>query len=245
MLSAISTLVRLVSADVRLVVTEARRPEKIDLELNGVALSVGPWATTSILELMQSGAYEAPERQIVLATLRPDDVVLELGSGAGYLTTIAAGIAADVRSFDANPEMVSVARTTVANNGRQATVTNAVLSRDGGGGFASFYLAGDYAGSSLIPIAGAGVIEVPVLDFTDALDGCSYLIVDIEGAEADLLRGAIPNVERICVECHPGVVGLAKIVEMVRSLRDQGFALDSELSQGQVLYLERSSGTAG
>lgn len=82
-------------------------------------------------------------------------------------------------------------------------------------------------------------VEIPVLDFAEACEGASYLIVDIEGGEVDLLAGELPGVRAICVECHPRVVTPQAITAMLASLFQQGFALDLALSQGPVLYLQR------
>jgi FkbM family methyltransferase len=241
MQSALSTLARLIAADVKLVASEVangRRPRQAKVQLHGVVLTLGPWATTPIRETMRLGSYEGPERDVLSSTLRPSDVVLELGTGSGYLTTIAARIATEVRGFDANPHMTAVARATVADNSARATITNGVLSR-GGHGTAPFYVSSNFAESSLAPIEGAEVIDVPIFELADALSGCTYMLVDIEGAELELLAGELLGVERICVETHPGITGVARIVEMIDSLRAQGFRLDSEISQGQVLYLRR------
>lgn len=242
------TLARLVGEDIRLVAAKAAvvlRPQHAKLELNGVTLTLGSWTTLPILRQIRDRRYEAPERKIVMATVRPGDTVLELGSGTGYVTTIAAGIASEVRSFDANPQIVAVAQSTVAANGRHATVSNGVMSRNGAQGTAPFYLSPHFPQSSLVPFEDARVIEVPVIPLTEALEGCTYLIADIEGAEVELLAGELPGVERICVECHPQRVGLAALIDMVGKLQAQGFELSPEISDGHVLYLERSGEAAG
>jgi FkbM family methyltransferase len=247
-LSAVSTLARLIREDIRLVATEvaiARRPIQTRIKINEVVLTLGPWVTTSLLKMLREGSYEGPERDVVLATVRPDDFVVEVGAGAGYITTIVAGIASEVRSFEANPRMVAIAQSTVAANQRRATVTNGVISRWGAAGTTKFYLSHQFLGSSLIPSADADVIDVPVIALADALDQCTYLIADIEGAEIELLSGDLLGVERICVECHPQVVGLPALFEMVRALEAQGFVVSHEISQGQVLYLERPRRAAG
>jgi 2-polyprenyl-3-methyl-5-hydroxy-6-metoxy-1,4-benzoquinol methylase len=81
-----------------------RQPDT--LNQHGVKLALGSWATPSIRRLIYQGWYEENERAILELTLRSDDTVLELGCGAGYITTVAAGRAREVRAFDANPEMV-------------------------------------------------------------------------------------------------------------------------------------------
>lgn len=238
---ALTRLGGLVAHDFRQVwreVTFARNPPA-EYTLNGVVLEVGPWVTDPIRNDIYRDYYEAPEHRVVSATLRADDVVLEIGSGMGYITTLAAGIAREVRSFDANPEIARVAAATVARNGRDAEVRNGVLARSPTAPSVTFYVGKHFTDASLSPKDGARPIEVPLLDFAHESDGCTYLIADIEGAEVELLSGDLPGIRAICVECHPAVASPQAITGMLRSLFDQGFALDLATSQGQVLYLAR------
>jgi ribosomal protein L11 methylase PrmA len=84
--------------------------------------------------------YEAQEAEIVRATLRSDDSVLDLGCGTGLITTIAASLTSSlVRSYDANPAMVDVARQTLQLNGATASVAAAVLQNSPSVEEASFF----------------------------------------------------------------------------------------------------------
>jgi FkbM family methyltransferase len=241
MKTALSRLATLVASDVATVAREVQRHRRppTSATLNGIEIEFGPWATPEVRWVIHAGLYESPERDVVLASLRPDDVVLELGSGSGYLTTIAAGIAREVRSFDANPELVPFARATVARNRRTATIENAVLTRSPAAETVPFYLNAEFWTSSLLPFDGAREIEVPVLDFDTVRQGCSYLITDIEGGELELLSGDLSGIRAVCVECHPAVLSPQQMTDMLSSMFAQGFTLDLGISQGQVLYLAR------
>jgi FkbM family methyltransferase len=208
---------------------------------NGVKLDLsGPWASYAVHSAIYDGVFEAHEREVLLRTLRPDDVVLELGCGMGYITTLAAGVAREVHSFDANPQMVEVARATVARNNRRATIENAVLARSPEAETVPFYVDPNFTVSSLSPSDGAKRVDIPLLDLAKACEGCTYMIVDIEGAEVDLLSGEIPGIRAICVECHPWITDAEQITAMLSALFEQGFALDIAKSSEIVLYLERA-----
>jgi FkbM family methyltransferase len=241
MRAALARLSTLVAADIRQVAHEAKlaRLPPDRFILSGIELELGAWATPNVRNALYAGIYEQPEREVLLASLKPDDVVLEVGAGCGFITTVAAGLAREVRSFDANPELVPFARATVAHNGRTATVENAVLAREPAAETVPFHVATEFWTSSLLPVPGARVVDVPLLDFSTARDGCSYLIVDIEGGEIELLGGDLSGVRAICVECHPALVGARQITKMLASLFEQGFALDLAVSRGLVLYLSR------
>jgi FkbM family methyltransferase len=241
MKTALSRLATLVTNDVLTVAREVQRHRRppSSASLNGIEIEFGPWASPEVRWVIHAGLYESPERDVVLASLRSDDVVLELGTGSGYITTIAAGIAREVRSFDANPELVPFARATVARNGRAAAIENAVLTRAPGTETVPFYLNSEFWTSSLLPFDGAREIAVPVFDFDTVRAGCSYLITDIEGGELELLSGDLTGIRAVCVECHPSVLSTRQITDMLSSLFAQGFTLDLGISRGQVLYLSR------
>lgn len=220
-----------------------RRLAPRDFELRGVRLDLSEgWATPSLRGTIYDRCYEDLEAQIVEATMRPSDRVLEIGCGLGFVSTIVSRIAGDVRSYDANPAMVAVARRTIARNGASATVVTAVLQRNPAAETTAFYVHDDFWTSSLVPNAQATEIAVPVLDVAREITehDASYLVVDIEGGETDLLLGQLPAcVRKVCVECHPAVSAPAAITAMLISLLSQGFALSLDHSRPPVLYFER------
>lgn len=214
-----------------------RRPDAVNF--NGVTLELGPWAAEAVRKGLYDGWYEWREREVLQRTLRPEDIVLEIGCGMGYITTIAAGMAREVRSFDANPELVPVALATVERNGRSATIRNGVLDRAARAETVPFYVETAFPGSSLRPTDGARRIDVPVLDFARECAGCTYLICDIEGQEVELLAGELPGIRAICVETHPEATTQQQISAMLDALSAQGFTLDRSACQEDVLFLVR------
>jgi FkbM family methyltransferase len=242
MRKALNRLSGLIAADVKTVAREAwlgRRPPA-RYTLDGVVLEFDRRVSPPLRrEVYVSRTYEHAERQVVQRTLRADDVVLELGAGIGFITTIAARIARELRAYEADPTMARAAAATLVRNGVRATVTHGVLMRSPSSGTASFYLAEHFTSSRLLPTEGTPTVEVPVLDFLEACEGASYLIADIEGGEVELLTGELPGIRAICVECHPALVSAEAITAMLGSLFEQGFTLDLAVSQEQVLYLER------
>jgi FkbM family methyltransferase len=212
--------------------------------VKGVELTLGDWCSPLIREAIYAGWYEQEEVAIIEQTLRSGDRVLEVGCGAGLTGTIACRIAADVRLFDANPRMAKVAEETLARNGARGTVTAAVLVRDCAKSSLPFYVRNDFWASSLEPLDNATEIQVPTADFANTIleQGTTYLIVDIEGAETELLSGQIPScIREICVECHPDVTSPRAISEMLARLLGEGFSLGMVHSRPPVLHLERVS----
>lgn len=179
---------------------------------------------------------------MILATATPTDRIVDIGCGAGFTTTLASRTASAVWGYDANPQMVAAARRTVAANGQAAEIINAVLQVAPGAPEVDFYVRDDFTTSSLIGGPGATCIRVPVLDFASTVTNhcASYIVLDIEGAEIDILEAPVPAcVTKLCVECHPATTGRSAVSAMLSSLLADGFTLDLCVSRLPVLYLER------
>ena len=220
---------------------ERRRPKEV--RLNGVTLNLeGPWVTTEIASYIYNEYYEATESAVLAATLSPDDRYLEVGVGAGYILTQACQRvgARQALGIEANPAMADVARATLAANGQSPEVRTGVLTEHAG--TADFYVESDFWTSGLAPRVGATRIEVPAYSLAEVLAefAPSYLMVDIEGGEIELLAPQLPkSVRAICVELHPDVVGAAATQRLLDGLFAQGFLLDVHVSAAGVIFAHR------
>lgn len=215
-----------------------------EIELRGVRINLAEaWVSPNLLDVLQAGLYEAPEADIIEATMAPTDRVLEIGCGIGFIATIASRIVrGNVRCYDANPAMVAAARRTLRRNGNDAVVTNAVLQYQPIANAGRFYVHSDFWTSSTAYDPAATQISVPVMSLEQEIDSheASYLIIDIEGDESALLAGRLPScVRKLCVECHPMMLSPAAVTGVVASLLSQGFLLRLEHCRSPVLYFER------
>jgi len=211
----------------------------------GVRLDLrAPWATPQLRDAIYNDYYEAPEHDILSATLRSEDRYLELGAGVGFLTTCACQrVGAErVAVFEADPALAEVARTTARANGFSPSVTNAVLMSEPAAGSVDFFVQDDFWASSLKPDENARRVEVPAASFSETLRRFTptYLTVDIEGGEVDLLSSSLPgHVRAICLEVHPEVAGVSETRAMLGRLIADGFALDTKLSRDDSVFFER------
>ena len=214
----------------------------------------GPWATPKVRAALRSGSYERAERGILTATLSPDDSYLELGCGIGVLATLAATRVGgeSVVAIDADPSISTVARDTASRNGHAIDVRNAVLLRELAGTTVDFYVRPDFRLSSLDPsptrkeaetrVADMQKVSVPVVDPYETIAdvNASYLMVDIEGGELDLLSQPLPeSVRTICVELHLEATEVGARSEMFAAVMDAGFELDFRRSDPPVLLFTR------
>lgn len=220
-----------------------RRPPRSTI--HGVVVDVDPAWPAELVTAIYHRAYEAREAAVLRATLRPNDRYLEIGAGIGVISTMACQVvgAEHVTSFEANPELVKAARHTLARNGfHTPAIEHAVLGETDEP--RSFYVLDKFWESSLLPTPGAREITVPARSWDAELQRLrpSYLMIDAEGGEADLLDRTLPDsVRAVCVEMHPERIGHDRVQSLLQGLMSQGFVLDTVLSGMQVCYLSRSA----
>ncbi|MGR3758846.1 FkbM family methyltransferase [Roseobacteraceae bacterium NS-SX3] len=191
--------------------------------------------------LLREGGYEAKEATAVRKLVKPGDVVMELGGGIGFMSTLVATktAAAAVHSFEANPRLIPYIRQVHALNGVQnAHVTNAVLGS--AAGTRPFYLRKNFLASSLDPEDGGAFeerVEVPARDVNAVIAEVqpSVLICDIEGAEADLLpQMDLAGLRAVVIETHPQWIGKDGIRKVFRCLDEAGLVFFPRWSHGKV-----------
>lgn len=209
---------------------------------HGVLLPVKhPLVSPGIAREIYLGDYEAKEIEIIGKRLDPDDIVFEVGAGLGFLSAYCARITGSERVFtyEANPELIPLIRETHARNGVAPTLTNALLAQ--GEGEREFRIDDDFWASSAHREGGRS-IRVRQLDLNAELERISpsFIIVDIEGGEAEFFANAnLSAVRKICVETHPDVLGDRVLSEMFAGLVAKGFSLDFALIRKNVFFFHR------
>ncbi len=203
-----------------------------------------PLISTGIAKEIFFGDYERKEAEIVTQRLEATDVVMEIGAGMGFLSAFCAKKIGSERVFayEANPALIPLIDKTYEANGIGPTVKNAMLGR--GQGRASFYVEEEFWASTNVAsnTRSAKLIEVDQLDLNTEIAQVkpTFLIVDIEGGEAELFPLAdLSGVEKICVETHPHALGNGGVSKLLSLLFERGFVLDISLIRKNVFYLYR------
>lgn len=211
---------------------------------HGVLLPTeGPGISPGIRRQIFFSEYEDKEIEIVAKRLSPDDVVMEVGAGIGFLSAYCAKRIGSgcVFAYEANPALMELIAATHRANGVAPEVRNVLLAQ--GEGMREFHVEPEFWASSALPGSGsATTIRVPQADLNSELRRVrpSFLIVDIEGGEIEFFELAdLATVRKICVETHPGIHSSAALSRMLEGLIAQGFALDFTLMRKHVLYLSR------
>lgn len=199
------------------------RPERV--RHFGVVLEREVLGSQAKWERVLLGRYERGEARCLIRGLEGGDVVLEVGAGVGFTSTLAASIVGSERVFcyEANPALMARIRRTHALNGVAPSVVNAVLGV--GRGQVPFFVREDFSTSSLAGHPGEPNVPVPRLDVNEEIrrTGATCVVLDVEGAEEDLVRIIDwKPVRKLVLELHPAVLGPERCAALLRELERQG-----------------------
>jgi FkbM family methyltransferase len=200
------------------------RLEGVRLDLRGLS----PMMKNIIL----TGRYEAQERRLCARSLRPGDVVLELGGAIGFVGLYcrkALGVKRVV-SVEANPATLARLQDNYERNGLYPEVIHAAA------GAVDGTLDLDVSGEFWENRISSGAAEsgkritVPALGLASILarlpEPPTALICDIEGAERFLDFSVLPrSVKTIIMELHPDFIGEAETRAILERLGKIGFDL--------------------
>lgn len=213
-------------------------------DVAGIALPLAhPAITPPIWRDIYFGDYERKELDVIERRLSPTDSVMEIGAGIGFLSAYCARIVGSerVHAYEANPALIELIREVHARNRVQPRVVHALLGR--GDSERDFFLEKDFWASSISRSSpDARPIRVRQLDLHAELQRVapSFLIVDVEGGECELLGAAdLLTVSKLCLEVHPQILGNAALSDLFVSLVRSGFSLDFSLMRKNVFYFQR------
>ncbi|MCH2164278.1 MAG: FkbM family methyltransferase [Marinovum sp.] len=196
---------------------------------------------------LRTGTYELKETTAVKRIVRRSDVVLELGGGIGYMSTVLTKLcgAKHVHTFEANPSLLSYMADFHRENGVQdrITVHNALLAARKGKS-RTFYIRKNFLGSSLDPDTGSYVdtADVDVLGLNATLRKIkpTILVCDIEGAEAELFpAGDFSGLRAAIIELHPQWIGQSGVQGVFDAMHRAGLTYFHRGSEGKVVVFRR------
>ena len=202
--------------------------------LHGVEVPIETISSPGLLARLDSGMYEAKEVGLIRRFIPPGADVLELGASLGVVSSFILGREPRrLVSYEAVPEMASLARSVVAHNGRSGPwelVNAAVVPRESA--TAEFHWHPDSTDAgSLSSAQGLRRIVVPgatlgqIVARHDLKPG-TWMVMDIEGAEHDIIRDSSADLggfAGIILEAHDH--GGRRAGDVFRDLESLGFVL--------------------
>jgi FkbM family methyltransferase len=202
--------------------------------------------TPVIRHAILTGRFEAEEARQIPRIVRPGDRVLEIGAGIGFISTLLSRErrVASILAVEANPHLIAyMTLLHTRNRVRKVRRLNAVLTNASVESM-TFYLRNDFWMGSLMPGPNpyVGSVEVPTCNLDRLLreEGIDLIVCDVEGAEGELFREAdLSGVDRVFVEVHDHVTGLAAVGDLFAAMAAKGFVYDPRHSEGSVVLFQR------
>lgn len=216
------------------------RPSVVDIE--GMKIKIPLIASDLIRGAIFNGSYEAPELELVKNKLSQDDIVMEVGTGLGLLSTYCAKqIGGDkVFTFEGNPALEQAIKTNYALNQVEPKLEISLVGEHSG--FSTFYVCKNFWSSSIIDRAGgAKPIIVPVVSFNEKVRKINptFLLLDIEGGEFDLVKYAdFHNIRKLMIELHSWILTSQQVQFVRDTIAKAGFYLVEGEDRAE-LYFER------
>jgi FkbM family methyltransferase len=211
---------------------------RITVRLEGFSIHLNPKDTGLTRHLLASKSYENLETSLFLEALSPGMVLVDVGANIGYYVLLAACTKGGVTVYAFEPEPATFAhlQDNLQLNGlRQVTAVNMALSAEPGK--LDFYVHESNLGKhSVLPEEGGTRVTVPAttLDTFVAergLDRLDLLKLDVEGAEALVIKGGLKAIARfkpvIFIEYTPEWLRKAGCDpdEMLRGLEGLGYSI--------------------
>jgi FkbM family methyltransferase len=164
------------------------------LHVNGVKIKFDH-RMPGAYDLMIAGIINEPETDLLLRrTVRADTTVVDVGASVGGVALPVATRARSVFAFEPQPMAAAVLRESVALNGLQNIRVFEQLVGDG----ESYAFHTDARRPSAAGITGRGGIQsVQLDDVLSDTEAPLILIIDVEGFEPAVLRGAMATIKRL------------------------------------------------
>lgn len=217
--------------------------------IDGIKLRVpGHALNDELRQALDSGRYEWNESAAIRRHARAGDTVLDIGAGAGYVSSLAARAVGgeNVIAVEASPVMLEVLRHNLDGNGaRGARLIHGAVVEDGHeGDTVSFFVRPVFWAST---IAGADapadkLAEVPTLKLSALLDEHqpSVVIMDVEGGELELCQQDWPDCVRLVImEIHTKLYPPSGVKAIFDGMSRNNMTYMPWGTQGEVVVFQR------
>lgn len=197
--------------------------------------------------LLKDGTYKAKEGKNLLKVVRDDDVVVELGAGLGYTSTLIATKRKIKRlhAFEADPTLVPyIEAVHLANGVENASVTHAIWGKRKGS--TDFFVRKNFLTSSTTTLEGSKVTSTEKVDVLNAKTMMSeltptVLVCDLKGGEAELIPELdLKSLRAAFVEFHPHIIGPEGVNMVFKAFMDAGLAYYARASSSKAVAFRRT-----
>ena len=196
----------------------------------GVIIPIFPEVFSgSIIKALWDGTYETSEANELDGLIQPNEIILEIGAGCGFISSYCAKNphTKAVYCVEANPALIEVIKLTHKLNKVGVTLYHEVLAKEAGE--IDFYIHKDFWASGTHSFLGKPV-KVKTTPFQQRLAEIrpTMLIIDIEGGEDGLFDDIdLAGVKKIMLEIHQPTIGRRGVKRLFDQLSEQNFHYDA------------------
>lgn len=206
--------------------------------------------------VMQSGTFEAEEARLLQALLRGADLFVNVGANYGYYVCMARQMGVQSVAVEPVPVNLETLKRNIAENGWTDGITVHGVACGETEGEAEIF--GEGTGASFVagwarnPAALHHLVPVRRLDALvppESLGKATVLLIDVEGFELEVLRGAtgilsagakpVIMLESGLTDHRPGGVMNAGFVDVVELLTAQGYRLVQAVDPGAEVTVDQ------
>jgi len=198
---------------------------KLTTRAKEAALSLGLYRPARALQRLLSGDSPAPHRALFSQFIKPGDLAFDVGANIGDRTDAMLSVGARVVAFEPQPKCAREVRAR-AGSDRLTVVESAMGSQVGQ---AELHLTSTHGWASLRPDwqrsdeLGTMTVPVTTLDAEIARHGKPiFCKIDVEGYEAEVLKGLSTPVQALSLEFHCHSQGVGKVQECLMLLSKLG-----------------------
>jgi FkbM family methyltransferase len=186
--------------------------------------------------------YEINEISIIENTLQPEDIVIEIGTGLGFVSTFCSKKNGNnVFTYEANTNNYNICKKVFEKNNVSPQHENAILGEHDG--FINFSINNkSILASSLINKCDT-ITKIKTKNLNDTISEIqpNYLIMDIEGGEYDIFKIInFQSIDKIQFELHPLLLREEKCNEIFQLLKTNHFTKNDFLSKNNNYYYTKN-----
>jgi len=200
-------------------------------KISGVTLDLpDEILSPDLINWLKSGRYELQESRALTEFVKPEDVVMDIGAGVGFVSMLAARIVGgqNVIAIEANPKLLPILERNFALNGVSgATLLNFAVVANGEPQATLYLNRAFWASTTLAPNTPNAGVEVPAVSL-EALTAewqPTVVVCDVEGSEKDFFQAPLPPCVRLIIlELHPKKYSTQAFDTILARLATIGFA---------------------
>jgi FkbM family methyltransferase len=195
------------------------------------------------LRWIVNGQYEMGEYTIVKEKISSQDIVMEIGTGLGFISSLCSKKigSQNVHTYEANPLNIQMAKEVFIKNNVSPNIVNALLANENGIAKFSVNKKSRLASSFSININDE-FVSLQQLSLNEVISELkpSFLIMDIEGGEYDIFKIIdFQMITKIQFELHPAILGKDKCDEIFLLLAKNKFEKILDLEDGRNFYFQK------